>query len=102
MSAGISATNVAIQKKIYISETTAWIISNEQYEDITTIVQSLEELELLIKAISETIKKGAKEQKVEFLSILLGKLVSSTLRSALTGRAVIRVGDKTIRAGENF
>ena len=101
MSAGISATNVAIQKKIYISETTAWIISNEQYEDITTIVQSLEELELLIKAISETIKKGAKEQKVEFL-LLLGKLVSSTLRSALTGRAVIRVGDKTIRAGENF
>ena len=98
----MSATNVAIQKKIYISETTAWIISNEQYEDITTIVQSLEELELLIKAISETIKKGAKEQKVEFLSILLGKLVSSTLRSALTGRAVIRVGDKTIRAGENF
>ena len=98
----MSATNVAIQKKIYISETTAWIISNEQCEDITTIVQSLEELELLIKAISETIKKGAKEQKVEFLSILLGKLVSSTLRSALTGRAVIRVGDKTIRAGENF
>ena len=98
----MSATNVAIQKKIYISETTAWIISNEQYEDITTIVQSLEELELLIKAISELIKKGAKEQKVEFLSILLGKLVSSTLRSALTGRAVIRVGDKTIRAGENF
>ena len=98
----MSATDAAIQKKIYISGTTAWIISNEQYEDITTIVQSLEELELLIKAISETIKKGAKEQKVEFLSILLGKLVSSTLRSALTGRAVIRVGDKTIRAGENF
>ena len=98
----MSATNVAIQKKIYISETTAWIISNEQYEDITTIVQSLEELELLIKAISETIKKGAKEQKVEFLSILLGKLVSSILESALTGRAAIRVGDKTIREGESF
>ena len=98
----MSATDAAIQKKIYISGTTAWIISNEQYEDITTIVQSLEELELLIKAISETIKKGAKEQKVEFLSILLGKLVSSTLGSALTGRAVIGVDDKTIRAGENF
>ena len=98
----MSATNVAIQKKIYMSETTAWIISNEQYEDITTIVQSLEELELLIKAISETIKKGAKGQKVEFLSILLGKLVSSILESALTGRAAIRVGDKTIREGESF
>ena len=39
---------------------------------------------------------------MEFLSILLGKLVSSILESALTGRAAIRVGDKTIREGESF
>ena len=97
----MSATDAAIQKKTYISWTTAWIILNEQFKD-KKIVQTLEELESSIKGISETIKKGAKEQKCEFLSIILRNLPSSILGSALTGRGVIRVGDETIRAGENF
>ena len=36
---------------------TALIISNEEIEDIIEIVKSLEELGLLIKRVSETIKK---------------------------------------------
>ena len=42
-------------------------------EDIMKIVKSLEESELLIKGISETIKNGAKEEKGRFLPMILGK-----------------------------
>ena len=66
------------------------------------IVKSLEELGLLIKGISETIKNEAKEQKGRFLSMLLGTLAASILGNALAGRGVIRAGEGTIRAGENF
>ena len=52
----------------------------------------MEQLGLLIERIIETIKNEAKEQKGEFLSMLLGTLAASMLRSALTGRGVIRVG----------
>ena len=40
LSAGMSATYAAIQKKIYRSGTTALIISNEEMEDIMKIVKS--------------------------------------------------------------
>ena len=46
--------------------TTALIISNEEMEKIIKIVTSLEESELLIKRISETIKNEAKEKKEDF------------------------------------
>ena len=61
LSAGMSAADAAIQKKIYESGTTALIISNEEMEDIMKIVKSLEELGLLIKGISEKIKNETKE-----------------------------------------
>ena len=60
LSAGMSAADVAIQKKTYGSETTALITSNEEMEDMMKIVKSLEESGLLIKGISETIKNEAK------------------------------------------
>ena len=56
LSTGMSAGDAAIQKKIYGSETTALVISNEEMEDIMKIVKSLEESGLLIKGISETIE----------------------------------------------
>ena len=70
-SAGMLAADVAIQKKIYgsgrssdlTSRTTTLITSNEEMEDIMKTVKSLEELGLLIKGISETIKNEAKEQE---------------------------------------
>ena len=46
-----SATGAAIQKKLYGSGTTALIISNEE-TNITKIVKSLEESDVLIKAVS--------------------------------------------------
>ena len=102
LSAGMSAADATIQKKISGSETTALILSNEETQYIMKTVKSLEESGLLIKGISQTIKNEAKEQKLGFLPMLLGIFAASMLGSALTGRGVIRVGEGTIRAGENF
>ena len=63
------------------------------------IVKSLEESGLSIKGLSETIKYEAKEQKEEFLGILLG---ASSLGNLLTGKGTIREGEGAIKAGENF
>ena len=102
LSAGMSAADAARQKKIYGPGTTALIISNEEMKDIMKIVKSLEESESLIKGISETIKNEAKEQKRGFIPMLLGILAASILGSPLTGRGLIRAGEGTIKAVENF
>ena len=49
-------------------------MSNEEIEHIMKITKSLEELGLLIIAVSETIKNESKVQVVEFLEMLLGTL----------------------------
>ena len=95
-----SATNAAIQKKIYGSGTTTAIISNEKMEDIMKIVKSLEESGLLTKVIGETIEN--KDQKGGFLPILLGTLAVSILGNALTGKGVIRTGEGVLKSGQNF
>ena len=102
LSAGISATDATIQKKVYGSKSRTSIISNEEIEEVMKIVKLLEESGLLIQGISETIKNETKEKKGGFLSMLLGTLAASVLGSALTGRGIIRAGEGTIRAGENF
>ena len=63
LSAGMSAADAAIQKKVYGSEITTLIISNEEMEDIMKIIKSLEESLLLVKGICETIKNKTKEKK---------------------------------------
>ena len=57
-----SATDADIPKKIYISETTALIISNEEMYDIMKTVKSLKESSLLMKVFSEKIKNEAKNK----------------------------------------
>ena len=59
------------------------------------IVKSLEESRLIINGISETIKNEAKEQKVGFMSMLLGTLAVSVLGNSLAVRGVIRAGERT-------
>ena len=66
------------------------------------IIKSLEESELLIKGISETIENETKEQKGGVLSVILGTLAASILGNTLTGIGIIRSGEGTIRAGKNF
>ena len=100
------------------SGNTTLIISNEEINDIMKIVKSLEESGLLIKGVSETIKNKAKEQKGEFLGMLLGTLGASVLGNLLAGKRVIptsqgrktnmpgrgtiKAGEGTVRAGQDF
>ena len=73
-------------------------------DDTLKIVKSLENSEVLLKGISETIQNEAKEQRGGFLSMLLGTLGASllgdVLSKGLSGKGVIRSGKGTIRAGK--
>ena len=65
-------------------------------------MKSLEESGLLIKGVSETIQNEAKDQKGGSLSMLLGTLGASLSGNLLTGKGVMRVGEGTFRADQNF
>ena len=51
--------------------------------DIMKIVRALEDSNILLKGVIKTIINETKEQKGEFLSMSLGTLVTSFLRSLL-------------------
>ena len=69
-------------------------------DDIIKIVKSLEESSLLMKPVSETTKKEAKEQKGGLIGVLLNTLGASLLRNALAGKGIVRGSEGVIRAGE--
>ena len=120
LTAAASAADAAIHKKIFGSSNTTLIVSNEEMNNIMKIIKSLEKSGLLIKGLSETIKKEAKEQKGGFLSMLLGTLGASLLGNLFTGKAkgviatsqgreanmpgrgTSRAGEDTIRADQDF
>ena len=78
---------------------TTLIISNDKMKDIIRIDKCLEDSDLLLKGVSETIQNEAKEQKGVFLSMLLGTLGASLLRNILAGQGIDRAGEGVIRAG---
>ena len=92
ITAAASAIDAGIQKKIHGSGTTTLIISNEEMNDIMKFVQALEDSNLLLKGVTKTIKKEAKEQKGGFLSMLLGALGASLLGNVLAGKGIVRAG----------
>ena len=47
--------------------TTTLIISNNDIEDLVKIVKSLEDSDLLLKGVTETVQNQVKEQKGRFL-----------------------------------
>ena len=98
----LETLDAAVYKKMFGSGFTTLIISNEEMNDIMKIVKSLEESELLKKGVIKTNKYEAKEQKGEFLRMLLGTLGAGLLGNLLTGKHTIRAGEGTIRADENF
>ena len=57
LTAAASATDAAIQKKIFGSGMTTLIISNEEMNDIMKTIKSLENTGLLIKGVSKTMEK---------------------------------------------
>ena len=67
LTAAASATDAAIHKKMFGSGFTTLIISNEEMNDFMKTVKSLEEPQLLIKGVSETIKMKQKNKKEGFL-----------------------------------
>ena len=58
-------------------------------EDIFKTVKSLEDSGLLLKGVTETVQIEVKEQKGEFLSMLLGTLGASFLGNILAGKEAI-------------
>ena len=68
------------------------IISNEEINDITKIVQAVEDSNILLKRVTKTIKNETKEQKGGFLSMLLGTLGASLLGNLLAGEGIVRAG----------
>ena len=79
ITAAASAIDAGIQKKIHGSGTTTLIISNEEMNDIMEIVPGLEDSSTLLKGVTKTIKNETREQKLGFLSMLLGSLGASLL-----------------------
>ena len=99
ISAAASEIDGAIQKKMHGSGTTTLIISNEEINDITKIVQTLEDSNTLLEGVTETIKNETKEQKGDFLSMLLDTLEASLLGNLLSGKGIARAGEGILRAG---
>ena len=58
-------------------------------EYIIKIVRSLEDSNLLLKGVTETVQNEVKEQKGGFLSMLLGTLGARLLGNILAGKGVI-------------
>ena len=107
LTAAASAADAGIHKKILRSghnNNITLIISNDEMDEILKIIKSLEDSGVLLKGVSETIQHEAKEKRGGFLSMLLGtlgtSLLADVLSKSLSGRGVIRAGERTIRADE--
>ena len=61
------------------------VIENEDMNDITKIIEALENSGILLKGVSKTIENETKEQKGGFLSMLLGILEALSLGNLLSG-----------------
>ena len=105
--AAMSAIDGSIQNKIHGSGVKL-IIEQEDMNDITKIIEALENSGTLLKGVSKTIENETKEQRGGFLSMLLGTLGASLLGNLLTGGKRIMgagegsrtKGDGIVRAGE--
>ena len=88
LTAAASAADAGIHKKILGSGNTTLITSNKDMEDLIKIVKSLEDSDLLLKGVTESVQNEVKEQKGRFLSMLLGTLGARLLGNLLTGKGV--------------
>ena len=90
--AAASAIDAGIQKTLHCSGTKTLIGLNEEINDIMKIVQALEDSNIFLIGVTKTIKNETKEQKGEFLSMLLGTLGASLLGNLLEGKGIVRAG----------
>ena len=68
---------------------TTLMISHDDFHDVIKIVKSPEDFGLLVKGVTETVQNEVKEQKGEFLSMLLCTLGGILLGNLLTGKGAI-------------
>ena len=92
ITAAASKIDAGNQKKIHGSGTTILITSNKEMNDIIRIVQALEDSNILLKRVTNTIKYETKEQKLGFLSMLLSTLGASLLGTLLSRKGIVRTG----------
>ena len=103
LTAAASAADAGIHKKILGSGGhTTLIISNKDMEDLMKIVKSLENSGLLLNGVTESVQNEIKEQKVGFISMLLGTLGASLLGNLLPGRGTNKKGKGIHGAGEGI
>ena len=93
LTAAASAADAGIHKEILES-------INTEEMNIIKIVQALEDSNILLKGVTETVKNERKEQKGGFLSMLLGTLGASLLRNLLTGKGFVRAGSGNKNKGK--
>ena len=60
--------------------------------DVMKILQALEDSNTLLNRVTKTVKNETKEQKVRFLSMLLGTLGANLLGNLLSGKGIVRTG----------
>ena len=90
LTAAPTAADEGIQKKILGSGTTTLMISKEEMNDIMKIFQALYDSNILLKGVTKRIKNESHEVKGGILSLLLGNLTSSLLRSILSsGKGIV-------------
>ena len=98
LTAAMSTIDGSIQEKIHGSGIKL-IIEEEDMNHIMKIIEALENSGILLKGVSKTIENETKEQREGFLSMLLGTLGASLLGDLLTGKGIMRAGDRIVRAG---
>ena len=99
LTAAMSVIDGSIQKKMHGSGVKL-IIEEEDMNDIMKIIEALENSCILLKGVNKTIENETKEQRGGFLCMLLGTLGASLLGNLLTGKGIMRAGDRIVRADE--
>ena len=79
LSAAISGTNAAIQKEVHGYGKKTVRFSNKDLGDMIKIVKALEDSDVLIKRITETLKSDKKGGALPLIAMLLGTLGASLL-----------------------
>ena len=97
LTAAASAADAGVHNKIFESGNTTLITSNNKLGDIIKIVKSLEDSDLLLRGVTETVQNKIKEKKWGFLSMLLGTLGASLLGNPLTGKGINKAGEGVLK-----
>ena len=80
----------------------ALFISNEGINDIIKIIKSLEDLNVLIDGITETVKHEIKKQEGRFLPTLLAVLAASLVEPVISSVVKAISGRRVRRAGKGY